>query len=102
MGKFICNIVFLSLMEPVFMILNAGISLTKCYLGMEVAAVLVLGMDQTVIAGTATLATTGMVVDHVVVDHVVVVTDMAVDSIWTAQIRTLALYLLYDESPFHQ
>jgi hypothetical protein len=97
MGKFICNIVFLSLMEPVFMILNAGISLTKCYLGMEVAAVLVLGMDQTVIAGTATLATTGMVVDHVVV-----VTDMAVDSIWTAQIRTLALYLLYDESPFHQ
>jgi hypothetical protein len=57
-------------------------SLAKRYLGMEVAVAVVVGMDQTAMAGTATLAAAGMVVDHVVVVVVVVVvTDMVVDVI---------------------
>jgi hypothetical protein len=75
-------------------------SLTKCSLGTAAAVV---GMDQTVMAGTATLAAAGMAVDHVVV---VVVTDMAVDVIALARMdgpdKDLGFVPVYDESSFHQ
>lgn len=67
----------------------------------------VVGMAQTVMVGTATPAAAGMVADHVVVvAAAAVVTGMVVDAIALAHMdgpdKNLALYQLDDESSFHQ